>query len=478
MRYSLTIGHVTLLVVVSVLATSCLYNPKRAAQVGASQHEEVERSMGLVPDAELNGYVSQIGNKLVAVSDKPDLGFHFVVVDSKDPNAFALPGGYVYVTRGLLALANSEDELAGVIAHEIGHVTENHSASRVSLTAPFAIVSGISGWAVGIVSPTLGKAVSGTTNALAGGLLIAPFSREQERDADRVGQQLAAKAGYDPKGLPDFLDTLGREVELLSGEQARFHFLDSHPLTPDRVEATKQRAPQLQPAPASPVARNRADFLGRIEGIVVGDDPAEGVFRENLFLHPEYGLALRFPIGWETVNSREAVGAQAPSNDAVLVLRFAAAESSVDDVVRKVQAEDARIEIERLTINGHPAARTRGAHRGSAFEVTWLSLGNDVYQLSGMGPEESASRYARIFHAALESFRRLTPAERRSIRESRLRVHRSRAGETPAAIAKRWGSSWEGPQVAVVNAVEKDARFGQGQLVKLALPEHYTARGR
>src|SRR5262249_48135167 len=163
--------------------------------------------------------------------------------------------------------------------HEMGHVTARHSTKRMGAaiaTAPLSIATGIAGAAVGIVSPSLGSVVAGTGEAISGGLVLAPFSREQEHEADELPQTLAAKAGYGPAALPRALETLDRDAALQSDgkEKPTSHFFDSHPVTPDRVARTKERAGQLTRAAASPIAPSRAAFLAKLDGILVGDDPA------------------------------------------------------------------------------------------------------------------------------------------------------------------------------------------------------------
>jgi Zn-dependent protease with chaperone function len=262
----------------------------RIAELGAEEAKKVEQSMGIVRDAELERYVAAIGRKLAASSDRPAGPWRFQIVDTAEPNAFALPGGYVYVSRGLLALVNSEDELAGVIGHEIGHVTAAHAEKRIRAsvaTSPVAIATGLAGFATSIVSPSLGRMVASSGQLITSGFVIAPYGRSQENEADAIGQALAAKTGYDPAGIAQFLHTLDREMTLLTGEERRPSFLDTHPMTADRVSKTAQRANTLTRLPGSPVARDQADVFARIEGIVVGHDPAQGVFRENVFLHPE-----------------------------------------------------------------------------------------------------------------------------------------------------------------------------------------------
>jgi len=462
----------------ALLASACLTTGQEA-QMGAAEAQKVEQTMGLVRDAKVDGYVRAIGQNLARVSERAEGTWSFLVVDRPEPNAFALPGGYVYVTRGLLALVNSEDELAGVIGHEIAHVTARHSSKRIGaaiVTAPVAIAAGIAGFAVSIVSPFLGNIVSGTGQVLTQGLVLAPFSREQEHQADQIGQDLAARAGYDPAGISTFLHTLSREVELYTGGKTSFHFFDSHPQTPDRVERTARRAMQLTPGPARPVARGHSEFLARIEGIVVGEDPAQGLFEDSLFLHPEFDFAITFPLGWQTQNAATAVGAISPAKDALVALRLAAQDTSVDDAVAEIQAEQKGLAFERFEIRGLPAARTRVSGGGQIADVILIGYRGDVFAVVGECAAGSARGYAKVFDTTARSFRALRRSERDSIRESRLRLTEARAGEKPPAVVERTRSSWDSQRLAIANGVKRDEPFRPGQRVKVALPQPYTPR--
>ena len=450
-------------------------------KLGDEEAKKVEQQMGLLREPALEGYVRAVGEKLAAVCERPEGPWQFEVVDEHQPNAFALPGGHVYVTRGLLGLLNSEDELAGVLGHEIAHVTARHSVKRMGaevLTAPVTIAAGIASSALGIVSPLLGSVVAGTGQVITGGLVLAPYSREQEHEADELGQSLAARAGYDPAGLARFLRTLDRDLGLLKGEPRTFHFLDSHPLTPDRVARTEERARELTRASASPVASGRGAFLARLEGIVVGEDPARGVFEDRRFLHPELDFAIDFPAGWQTQNTNEAVGAVSPKKDAVVALRMAATDSSLEKVLAEAAAEQSDVSFERIQVGGLRAARASLSGRGQVAEITLIEHGRNVYGVVGQSAESVAKEYARALRATADSFRPLRASERGSIRESRLRVRAARAGETPAQIAKRTGSSWDAEHVAVANEVAVGDRFDAGWAVKLALPQAYAPSGR
>jgi predicted Zn-dependent protease len=463
------------------LALAGCITPAAEQERGDAEAKQVAEEMGLLRDSALVAYVRAIGGRLSAVSELPGGPWQFELVDQPEPNAFALPGGHVYVTRGLLILLNSEDELACVLGHEIAHVTARHSAKRLGaavLTAPVAIATGLAGMAVGIVSPSLGSAVAGTGEVITGGLVLAPYSREQEYEADALGQALAARAGYDPAGLPRFLRTLDQEDALLSGQKREFDFFASHPSTPDRAARGEERVGQLVRAPARPIVAGRDAFIAKLDGLVVGEDPAQGVFDGSQFLHPDFGFALDFPAGWKTRNTNEAAGAVSPAQDAAVAVSMAASDSSLDKVLEKATAEQPDLRFERFQVNGLRAARTRLSGSGQVAEITLIEYARDVYSVVGQSTDSAAKKYGEAFRKTAGSFRPLGASERRSIRESRLRVRAARAGERPAEIAQRAGSTWDAAHVAVANEVAVSDRFKAGWGVKLALPQAYTSRPR
>src|SRR5262245_42077298 len=246
----------------AVLAGGCAtISASEEKKLGAEAAEEVERTVGLISDPRVVGYVRQVAGRMAKVAKRPDVAWQFNVTDDVEPNAFALPGGYVYVTRGLLALCNSEDELAGVIGHEMAHVLERHAARRAGAATPFAVLFGVPAAILGTVSPTLGGIVGGT-GRLASSAALASYSRDQEREADDRGIALAARAGWDPAALAAFLQTLDREEALSGADPDRPRFLSTHPAGRERV-ASIQAAARGQARPAgAPATPGRTAFLG------------------------------------------------------------------------------------------------------------------------------------------------------------------------------------------------------------------------
>src|SRR4030095_7389253 len=243
-----------LVATLAVLGTGrATLSPREERKLGEEAAEEVERTVGLVSDPKLVGYVRQVAGRIAAAAKRPDVTWEFNVTDDVEPNAFALPGGYVYITRGLVALLNSEDELAGVLGHEMAHVLERHAARRAGAATPFAVLFGVPAGILGVVSPALGGIVGGT-GELASGLVLASYSRDQERDADQRGLALAAHAGWGPAALAPLLHQRAREGALGGNAHNRPGFFATHPATPERVGNVRAAARSQTKAVAAPIA--------------------------------------------------------------------------------------------------------------------------------------------------------------------------------------------------------------------------------
>ena len=222
-------------------------------------------------DPELVSYVRAMGQRLAAQSPRKDVTYQFFVADMPEPNAFALPGGYIYVSRGLLALSNSEAELANVIGHEIGHVAARHAAQRQTRATGVGIATMLGTILAGVAGGSDAARAAAELGQAAGAGLIASYGRDQERQADEIGQKLAADTGWDPRAMSSFLATLERDTSDRLGSTPRPSYLDSHPALGERVQVTAQRAATLTLVAAAPIAKDQRDFYGRLNGILVGD---------------------------------------------------------------------------------------------------------------------------------------------------------------------------------------------------------------
>ena len=463
-----------------------LATPGGEKELGADAAAVVEREIGLVQTPpEIVSYVKAIGARLVKDSAvRTDVDYRFEIVEMAEPNAFALPGGVVYVSRGLLALLNSEDELASVIGHEIGHVAAHHHLRHAMLETPLfpvRLAAGLGGFATGIVSPGLGKIVSGVGSA-PGAITLATHSRAQEDEADEIGQKLVADAGWDPGAMATVMDALTRESQLEGRDPNRQSFLDSHPTTPARSKRTLERASTLQRARIAPIASDRRHFYETLDGLLVGDPAAQGVVVDGEFRHPDLDLRVAFPSGWKVQNGQQSVASAPEKGDALAVFTIAAEGSDpiavANEVVRKASLEvDGGVEATR--IGGLTAARVSARSREGwstryRHLIAWIHQGGLIYQISGTTLEGDWSRYQEPISQTVGSVRPLGAADRKRVREARLRVVEAKRGETLAALLDRTGNAWSPQRAAAANGIAVDAALQSEQTVKVARWEPYA----
>jgi predicted Zn-dependent protease len=464
---------------------------EQEVEAGKEAAETVASEMGLVQDAALTAYVTAIGERVAAYAPPRKLTYSFGIVDQDEPNAFALPGGYVYVSRGLLAIANSEDELANVIAHEVVHVAARHHAQRQARATGAGLLA-LPGLLAGALIPgPVGDLMSASV-AVAGVGALAGYSRSQEREADRVGQEMAARAGYQPKALADFLATLERDsalrLERLGEERRMPGFFDTHPSTPKRASEAAERADGIARTARPAIAGGRNVFLRRLDGVLIGENPAEGVFEGQRFMHPDLDLTLVFPDGWQTVNTRRAVGALSENGDLQIVLQHQGPGNDPREASAaffQEAAEQMRIEVAHLDaveINDLRAVRGQAvAHgrRGSlSLDLTWIAHGGSIYLISGLVGKGYTDEHRALFGRVVHSFRPLEPREREGIRETRLRVSAARADEGLESLGRRTENVWDIEQTATANALSRGVVLTEGQLVKIGQRQRYRGSAR
>ncbi len=452
----------------------------REASVGRSAAQQVEASLGVVDDASLRAYVIGVGQRIAAFSPRGDVRYRFDVVSSDVPNAFALPGGYIYVTRGLLALLNSEAELAGILGHEITHVAARHSAqseTRATSVGILARMGALAGAAIG--GSTAGEAL-GNLGRTAGAGFIAAYSRDQEREADRLGQELAARAGYAPDGLPAALQALGAAAERLRGSPEEPGFFDSHPGTNERILITTRRATDLEVGPSRGTRNTRAEFLSELDGIHMGPPAKQGAFLRSLFVHPELGFAMRFPRGWRPLNANARVLAIAPTRDALIEVTFEGkGESPSAAASRLLTSKKASvISRERAEIAGMPAYRVEARLRDTngIFHAQWLWIEHPagLFRVTATTPVGRKQAYSKQLEDALASFREPTPTELSQLGELRLRIVTARAGEKLPALGQRAGNRWNPAVTARLNGLDPAAPLTEGFPVKVVVREAYV----
>lgn len=446
---------------------------------------ELEQTAGFVNDPELLAYVESVGDRIVAQGSRNDIDYRFEILDTAMPNALALPDGQIFISRGVLVLINSEDELAGILAHEIAHVEEHHASARENfalVTSPIRLGTDFAGWATGLVIPGLGDAIV-ELGASTTGIFLAPYNREQEREADRVGQSLAAAAGYRPEGLVDLLDTMASAESLDVENAPEASWFDSHPATVERVDLTRQHAETLMPAVRPASARNRSQVLAALEGLVVGVNPGKGFFDENWFVHPDLAFVMAVPPGWEVINTAGFVGAKKPDEETFVMLALVARGSDPMEGARAASRKlgvDVASDAQLGMLNGLQAARnqariTTDDGEVEMLELTWIAHGGLIYQVMGISAPKKFEVVEDVMRRSAHSFRPLTNEERASILVIRVRVVEGVQGETIAELAERIGTPWSVESIAVVNRKPVGERLRAGELIKVGIPESYTA---
>jgi predicted Zn-dependent protease len=456
-------------------------------QIDAAIVPQIESSDGLVRDPRLTDYVEELGRALAPHSPRQDVIYDFQIIESDEPNAFALPGGHIFVSRGLLLLANSEAELSNVLGHEIGHVAARHAAQQDAHVKTLGL------------STLLSEILSGGgeeqhDSERISGSFVARYARNQEREADRIGQELALAAGVDPSGMPRFLQKLQNLDKLTRGFSTPQTYLATHPALPERVaEATTnaqvrewraefERGPLATHSLAT-LESTRDVYLDRIEGAAVTRPASEGVFQGDRFLHPGLNFSLRFPPEWNHVNQASQVVSIAPTRDGVVLLQLhGEGDDPVETARRYAAREGLRLENPTpLKIGGLPAFRTEAQIETSVgrvdAEITWIAHDGRIYCLiAGMEPGVFR-KYQGLFRRFAHSFRPLTAEERAGITEDRLRIVEAREGETLGELSERSGNEWDLTYTAIANELFVDDRLIGGQRVKVAVRESYADPG-
>ena len=443
-----------------------LVSEGQEAAMGKEADEQFHGLYGDFPNRELQAYVESVGRPLAAASERPALPWTFRVVDDAQVNAFALPGGYVYVTRGILAHMNSEAELAAVLGHEIGHVTARHSASAQSKQ-----LLGTVGLGVGmILSPTLRQ--GGDTLSQAFGLVFLKFGRDQESQADQLGLRYIARKDYNPQEMLDVFRMLDG-VNTAAGGERLPNWLSTHPAPPNRLADMKK---SIQEQGITGTRVGRPEFIRQLDGMVFGENPREGFFREQSFYHPEMAFRMVFPRGWETQNERQAVSSISSAKDAIVQLALAQGEPEVAANAFARQQGVQAGSIERGDVNGSFAASLEFQvqdQQNAVLQgiVTFVKHGTNTFQLLGYAPQPRYSAYRSTFAAWIRSFSRLTDQRILSVRPMELRIETLRSAATIAGLARDWNSPVKPEALALINGVSLTESIPAGSTVKRVVGE-------
>jgi len=458
-----------------IAGTSCAINPATGKRqlsligegdesaMGKQYDAETLKEMSLYGSPDLQAYVQDLGKKLAAHSERPELAWTFRLVDDPTVNAFALPGGYIYITRGLMAHMGSEAELAGVVGHEIGHVTARHSVNQMSKQQLFSL-----GLGVGVV---LSDTVAQLGQALSQGLqvMFLKFSRDDEREADQLGLRYLYRSGYDPRPMTEVYETLGAVSSLDTNERLP-DWMATHPNPEDRRQRISQAIATLGPDfSGRTVARD--EYLHRLDGMVYGEDPRQGYFDGVAFLHP--ALAFRFdgPAGWKGRNLRDVVVLQSPENDAALQLTLSD-KTTPEGAAEAFFARQGvtRGPVGRSEIHGLPAVVGTFALASDGQQITgqaaFIQQTGRVYQLVGFATSQAWPARKQALEGTIRSFRPLTDPEALAAKPYTIEIEANDRAQTLAEFDKRHPSTIPIERLAVLNHAKPDTRLEPGRLVK------------
>ncbi len=457
------------------------FTKAQGREVGAEQHPKLVKEFGgAFDEPKITGYVSELGNRLARRSEMPGLDWSFTVIDSPIVNAFALPGGYIHVTRGLVSLAENEAELAGVLGHEIGHVTARHTAERYGGSV-LANVAGLAG------AIFLGRQAAQAINTLSA-VALQSYSRSQEFEADTLGVRYLRRTGYDARAMATFLDKLRADSKLQAAIRGlpeesvdQFNIMQTHPRTADRVEKAIREA--RDGAVDGELGRDR--FLQKLDGMRVGSSREQGFVRGQTFLHPELRIAFEVPERFRLINRPDQVAALGPDG-AQIAFTMARPDRPVTPYtyLTREWAKDARLSgLERLEVNGRPAATatTRVRTNRGARDLRLVAVGWDerrIYRFMFITPPGQTARFRTDFRRTTHSLRRLPEAEADALQPLRLTIHTVQPGETVAELAARMPySEFKERRFRVLNGLDGGTGVTPGQKVKLVVAGDGDASG-
>jgi len=462
-----------------LIAAGCALNPvtgrRELALVSEAQEIEMGRqgnaaviaSIGLVPDQALQTWVNSLGQALAARTERPNLPWEFHVVNDGAINAFALPGGFIFVTRGLLTNMTSEAELASVLGHEVGHVAARHSVQQMSREQVATLGLGLGS----ILSPTIAK--YGQVAGAGLGLVFLKYGRDDETQSDKIGFGYALAAGYDTREMISVFQMLKQSAALAGGGRLP-EWQSTHPDPGNRIAAV-QRMVDASTANFSTLRVGGDDFLRRLDGMVYGEDPRAGFFQGSLFLHPDLAFTLRFPDGWLTHNANDAVTAVSKEQDAMIELRGAQG-SAVEAAQRFFAQEGLEAGAQSSgTIHGNrtirglfsvPASEQSPAVRGVAV---FIEYGGATWGITAYTTADKYAAYAPAFDRSLESFNRLTDATALAVQPKRVRVAAAPRAMTLAQYHAALPSTIPIAELAIINGMAENTQLRSGQLVKRVL---------
>ncbi|SDX40446.1 M48 family metalloprotease [Hymenobacter psychrophilus] len=443
--------------------------------MGKQSDPAIVAQFGLYQDEKLQQYINTMGDKMGRISHRPDLDYQFRIVDSPVINAFAVPGGYVYFTRGIMAHFNNEAQFAGVLGHEIGHVTARHSAKQQTTS----IISQVGLMGAMIASPQVARFGEQAMQGLQ--LLTLKFGRDDENQADELGVEYSTKIGYNAAEMADFFRTLEREQQKAGGE-AIPDFLSTHPNPADRYTHVNQLAAEWKAKPGTPAKLdiNRDAYLRLIDGITYGEDPRQGFVENNAFYHPELKFEFPIPQGWKSQNSPQQFQMADPAGKAMMLLTLAPGDNlqqAAEAVAKELSLQVSQ--SRELKVNGFPALAFTGTQvqqdQQTGQQQTGMQVlsyiiqdGQSLYVLIGGSAPQDFAAYAPLFTRTMEGFQRLTSADKLNRQPEHVRIRTVKTSQTLAqALTANGVPAKRHEEMAILNGMQLSDKLGRGLLFKV-----------
>ncbi|OHX67068.1 M48 family metalloprotease [Flammeovirga pacifica] len=443
--------------------------------LGLEYANQVAQEMGVYQDEEMTEYINCVGQQLVSQLEDKQFNYQFRIVPQVEPNAFALPGGYVFITTGLLSIIQSEDELAGILAHEIIHAHNRHSISQMKKGILPKLLE-LPGELIGIISKDLGDIFNAPIKA-SNALYLASYGRKKETEADLEGMDLAARAGYNPVALKAILHRMTDVIELVTGEEEKKSYFSDHPYTPKRESDIETKASFMI---HGSTANKKEQYHQAIDGVLFGNSVTQGVFEGSEFMHPELSIKVKFPDKWLLINQPEYFGGYSQDSRKGVVI-------SIEEETEVMEASKKFIEKLSDKEKGHISSKGFFPHREEngyriSFAVKskaqenyanigWVKANGRVYRISNFSDDSSL----KIFERVSVSLIALGDNDGERIHTQKVAIVKVKAGETLKYLCKRNNNVASLKLIEVLNDLKADDHLKEGQGIKIVKKYAYTS---
>lgn len=440
-----------------------LMSTNQEKALGASYDPQVIQQFGMYDDEKLQQFITLHGEKMGHISHRPELNYQFRILDSPVVNAFAVPGGYVYFTRGIMAYFNNEAEFAGVLGHEIGHVAARHSAKQYSNTVLAQL-----GLVLGMVVSEEFRNYSDLASA-GFNLLFLSYSRKHESQSDKLGVEYSTKVGYDAHEMANFFQTIQRLQEQSGGGVPTL--LSTHPDPGDRFTRVHSLAEKEQmKSPGKDLTVNRDSYLRMIDGIVYGEDPRQGYVDGNVFYHPTMRFQFPVPAGWQVVNMPSQVQIVPKDGKAAIVMTLAT-ESSLAEATNAAIAKDSLKVISRRNtrINGNDAVElTADLNANVRLLMTLINFKGVIYKFAGLAGTPDFNTYKPYFDKTFNGFNSLNDPARINIKPERIHIKTIQKDQSLEEALRSFGMPAERLQeLSILNGMQLNDGVKKGSLIKV-----------